>query len=431
MIIRYGNGERLLICQIIAVFLMLTFIGSGVVQAAKVEKNSSHTLMTAEDYSLSGLYPGDSLKVLMAKLGEPKTKSWTQDGMAYDYGYLEVIINQDTVINLITDSPKISTRRGIHTGITLSEMKAAYGENMFRTEIPGMELYEMIYSQASNPYILRFAVKTGTERVVYIGCRLMNQVESNTPIGRVRADVTGAATPIAASKALARFEAEQIEYLKSFSPKYYPQTIQEKFLKELHGRSVDNYYRFTDPQIRTLLQETSEHAYKVGTGEGMYFPILDYDQFKPFRSYVTGDMKEYIDIMALEVNNKSWEDGGLILSYEKALGRTLVLEQFLTKYSVDSTANYKEVKRLFEGYVSDLVFGSRHIGHFDFREKTIIDNSRQFFEYVADQEAGSSRLMKGLQTLGNVIRENNFQKTDEVTKYQRLIYGEIVSYPAK
>lgn len=37
-------------------------------------------MMTAEDYALIGLYPGDSLKTLIAKLGEPKTKSWAQNG---------------------------------------------------------------------------------------------------------------------------------------------------------------------------------------------------------------------------------------------------------------------------------------------------------------------------------------------------------------
>ena len=429
--IRCKGGGRVWICQVIGAFLILACMIGDVAQAAKTENLSTSIRMTAEDYALIGLYPGDSLKTLIAKLGEPTAKSWVQDGMSYDYGYLEAIVNQGTIINLITDSSKISTRRGIHTGATLTEIKAVYGENMLRMDIPGMQIYELIYSQASNPYILRFAVKADTERVAYIGCRFIDPVKSISPIGKVRVDVTSATSSIAASKALARFGAEQTEYLKIFSPKYYSENIQGNFLKKLHGRAVDNYNGFTDPQIRTLLQETREHAYKVGTGEGMYFPILDYDQFKPFQLYVTDDMKEYIDIMALEVNDKAWEDGGLIISYEKALGRALVLERFLKKYDVDSVANVKEVKRLFEGYVSGLVFGSRHVGHFDFRTKIVVDNSRRFFDYVSVQEVDSSRLIKELQALGNVIRSNNFQKTEEVIKYQRLTYNDILSHMAK
>lgn len=179
--------------KITALFLGLLIISSlfagcsnGQSTGAKENSSTQANLLNAstpiseDDFLLKGVRLGDLTESFVGKLGQPQKKSQQKDGLSYDYGDIEVIIgNQNSVVNILTDQAAVMTRRGIHPGSTLADVKAAYGDGFIKTEINGLELYEYTFApMPNNAKVLRFAIKSGTGIVNYIGCRLLAGVET-------------------------------------------------------------------------------------------------------------------------------------------------------------------------------------------------------------------------------------------------------------
>ena len=179
--------------KITALFLGLFIISSlftgcskGPSTEAKENSSTQDNLLNAstplseDDFVLKGVRLGDLTASFVGKLGQPRKQSQQQDGLSYDYGDIEVIVgNQNSVVNVLTDQAAVMTRRGIHPGSTLAEVKAAYGDGFIKTEINGLELYEYTFAPTSNnAQVLRFAIKSGTSIVNYIGYRLLAGVET-------------------------------------------------------------------------------------------------------------------------------------------------------------------------------------------------------------------------------------------------------------
>lgn len=122
------------------------------------------------EYNIKPRDNASSIKLL----GDPKNKVQVQDGLSYDYGDIEIIVNsKDMVANIITDNKKISTRRWVHPGTAIRIVKERYGENFILSSFGEYDLYEYPYDEFGYKYILRFAVKQGTETVSYISWRIL------------------------------------------------------------------------------------------------------------------------------------------------------------------------------------------------------------------------------------------------------------------
>lgn len=155
-------------------------------QAPVIQKITASTPIDIDDFSLKDIKLGDSINSVVQKLGEPKSKKQKQDGLSNDYGDIEVIINpQNTVINILTDQNAVSTRRGIHPGSSLDDVKQAYGTSYNKIDLGDLELYEYSFAPKSqNSHILRFAVNKSSNTVGYIGCRILAAVEKNVFTGK-------------------------------------------------------------------------------------------------------------------------------------------------------------------------------------------------------------------------------------------------------
>lgn len=127
------------------------------------------------------LKPGDSASWVMYILGEPKFKTQVQDGVRYDYDNLEVVISpQNQVVNILTENKQVSTRRWVHPGDLIGKVKKRYGEAPKVSSWGEYDLFEYVLCNSpptlQTTYILRFAVKKGTNTVSYIGWRISNNI---------------------------------------------------------------------------------------------------------------------------------------------------------------------------------------------------------------------------------------------------------------
>lgn len=117
--------------------------------------------------------PGDEANWVVIVMGEPKTKTAVPEGTHYAYDDLDIIVGAaGKIVNILTDSRKVSTRRWVAPGSPLRFVTERYGEPLVSSS-GDYDLYEYAYSPyKTGAFVLRFAVKKGTETVSYIGWRI-------------------------------------------------------------------------------------------------------------------------------------------------------------------------------------------------------------------------------------------------------------------
>jgi len=137
--------------------------------------------LTADDFIIKGIRLGDSAASVVQRLGQPVSTTQIRDGISYDYDDIQVVIGtRNTVVNIITGEWKpgqqfgfIATHKGICPGYSLMEVTRRYGTDSTVTHFADYDLYEYSFNADSHQqYILRFAVKQGTDTVSYIGSRI-------------------------------------------------------------------------------------------------------------------------------------------------------------------------------------------------------------------------------------------------------------------
>ncbi|MDD4238703.1 MAG: hypothetical protein PHT62_09115 [Desulfotomaculaceae bacterium] len=75
----------------------------------------------------------------------------------------------------------------------------------------------------------------------------------------------------------------------------------------------------------------------------MFFPIIDYGFYENFSSYVTPDMKDCIDIMAVESEQVPAKDAALVIGWDGVIKRALNQEAFINTHKDSIRIN--EVKQ--------------------------------------------------------------------------------------
>lgn len=149
--------------------------GSGS-YASLVGKQATETAKEAKtDLSLGGLDLGDKKSdIEKAKLGkENDTKE--ESGLVFHYyDDVQVATDGDEVVGLKSVSDRLATKRGIHQGDSLADVKKAYGSDFQKSAgEDGMTYYEYAFqTDDGEEGLLRFAVRNSDQKVGYISARL-------------------------------------------------------------------------------------------------------------------------------------------------------------------------------------------------------------------------------------------------------------------
>lgn len=173
--------------------------GSGS-YASLVGKQATETAKEAKtDLSLGGLDLGDKKSdIEKAKLGkENDTKE--ESGLVFHYyDDVQVATDGDEVVGLKSVSDRLATKRGIHQGDSLADVKKAYGSDFQKSAgEDGMTYYEYAFqTDAGEEGLLRFAIRNSDQKVGYISARLTRyekaKAQPNTQAAAPAADARGA-----------------------------------------------------------------------------------------------------------------------------------------------------------------------------------------------------------------------------------------------
>jgi hypothetical protein len=219
-----------------------------------------------------------------------------------------------------------------------------------------------------------------------------------------------------------RLESLQKDNLPKLEERYYSdQQIQAELFKSFKpgaGIDMNEVDKVSHKGLLDLLIETRDTGYRVETAEGMYFPIIDYGFYKKYSDYVTDDMKEYIEIMAIESEQVPAKDAALVIKWGQVVERALRQDKFLQDYPASIKAD--AMKELYGKYVMFTLFGLNNTPLFDYNTKAIREDAKAAYMQAADSgdDQGYTGLLKGYL---EVLEQNGWKLTDEVDRYRKGI----------
>ncbi len=219
-----------------------------------------------------------------------------------------------------------------------------------------------------------------------------------------------------ASQMVEIFEKAQKDYLATIEDKYYNEEIQKKF--QGLNKSIEDINKLegiSEEAIKELVKESKSIGYKVETAEAVYFPIIDYSFIEKYSSYVTADMKDYIEIMAVESNQVPAKDAALIITWDELLNRALAQEKFINEYK--DSAKLNDVKELYKKYVYFIFNGLNNTPLFDYDSKVMLSDAKESY-LTALESKDNSRLLEELRGYMDALKETNYKLTDTIQKHR-------------
>jgi hypothetical protein len=216
-----------------------------------------------------------------------------------------------------------------------------------------------------------------------------------------------------ASKMVDAFEKIQKNSYQQYEELFFNDNIQNKVNNEYE--SIKTQADIKDAELRDLLTKTKNSGYKVETAEGTYFPVIDYSFYKDFSSYVTSDMKDYIDIMAVESDKVPAKDAALVIGWDEVIERALNQEEFINKHK--DSIRISEVEQLYNKYLTFTLYGLNNTPLFQYGTKTMNPKAKEdYSKAVAD--TGNSDYLKTLSEYMDLVKDNNYQLTSEVENFR-------------
>jgi hypothetical protein len=223
-----------------------------------------------------------------------------------------------------------------------------------------------------------------------------------------------------ASKMVDEFEKIQKNNLPQFEDMFTKDDMQNKINREY--KAIIAQSDIKDTGLKELLDKTKNSGYKVETAEGLFFPIIDYELYKNFSSYVTPDMKDYINIMAEESNKVSAKDAALVIGWDEVLKRVLSQEKFINTHK--DSVKVDEIKQLYKKYVTFALYGANNTPLFSYDKKTLVPEAKEVY-FAAVAGAGNSDFLKTLGGFLDLIKNNNYKLTSEVEQYRDNVINKL------
>ncbi|MCT8978431.1 M56 family metallopeptidase [Clostridium sp. CX1] len=222
-----------------------------------------------------------------------------------------------------------------------------------------------------------------------------------------------------ASTMIFKLEEMQKKNLPKLEERFYNDDMQSKINKIYNiNFNINKIDYIEDKELKDLLVETRNGGYKIETAEGMYFPVLDYESYKQYSPYVTEDIKNYIQIMAVESNKTPIKDAALMISWDELLKRALKQEEFISKYG--NSVKINDVRQLYKQYIVFILYGANNTPIFQYDTKELVPEAKISYTN-AIKESNNSETLGNIKGFINILEESNYKITEKVESYRKGI----------
>ncbi len=206
----------------------------------------------------------------------------------------------------------------------------------------------------------------------------------------------------------------------------------EKFLSRMEHEG--EYYKLTEDfkwaesDYEAISNETfdtnkyphtkkiAQNGFRLETGEGMIFPIVDIAKLAEFFvGKATPPMKAYIEQELLEQKDQAWSDGGIIISLEKLADRGAWWERFNRENPYfplhSQTIESERWPRLV------LVNGSDNSPTYDSESQLITEEYKKAWAYIQQKYPGT-HLAASTKQIADLCAAEGWKRTKKVEDFQ-------------
>ncbi|PQZ99004.1 MULTISPECIES: hypothetical protein [unclassified Paenibacillus] len=194
--------------------------------------------------------------------------------------------------------------------------------------------------------------------------------------------------------------------------------VQDKMIKayKWNDSFTQLMSRTNDASLRALLQQARDSGYRLVMLEGSLYPIMNYMAFQKYISYVKPDIKQYINIMAVETSNLAADDGALVIGYQEVLNRAMNQERFLNEYPKSNRV--QQVENLMNNYTLYTFYGLNNTPLFDYETNKMTANAQKGYKAVLQRNSSEdSAFLTKLEKFMDIVTEAKFEKTATVEKW--------------
>lgn len=180
--------------------------------------------------------------------------------------------------------------------------------------------------------------------------------------------------------------------------------------------------KITDPALSGLLQKLQHSGYRFENLEGSWYPIINYSSYKAYSQFLSEEMQDYVELMALESDAVSMKDGAIVIGLDDLTRRLITSENYILKHA--ASPRIDRVKEVYAGYLWNYIGGANNTPIYDWDTLKIRQEVRDSYEKFS-RENPNLTTTKAVRDWLNVLRDENFV-FNENTMYQALdnIYGE-------
>ncbi|MFB9329167.1 hypothetical protein ACFFSY_24795 [Paenibacillus aurantiacus] len=175
--------------------------------------------------------------------------------------------------------------------------------------------------------------------------------------------------------------------------------------------------RTKDAKLKSLLTQARNSGYRLETGEGMFYVVVNYATFNKYAARLTDEIRGYFNVRAAESDARTFNDGALAIGYDQLAERAAAAEAFLKQYpkSLRST----QVKGLFQTYNVVTFYGANNTPLFDDDTKLLRDAAKTGYTKALEKLLpGGGSYVNNLKKFMDALQDNDYKLTDEVAQFR-------------
>ncbi len=206
------------------------------------------------------------------------------------------------------------------------------------------------------------------------------------------------------------------EYKFDFTDKFSGPDVQNtiiSLLPSLEQIDLATLVKTDNQKVKGLIQEAIDKKYKLMAVEGFIMPLVDYKAYDIYRSYLSQEMNDYIDIKLDESEHPSVLDAGIVISMDDFIGRIIKSMDYVKNFPDSPRA--VEVNQFNNGRIFIYLSGIDNNPVFDSNQKILPDRLSEFennlTKYV-DTEFG-----KILSSYLDLLTQENYIRTQKVDDF--------------
>ncbi|MBK8425762.1 MAG: hypothetical protein IPL27_07175 [Lewinellaceae bacterium] len=160
----------------------------------------------------------------------------------------------------------------------------------------------------------------------------------------------------------------------------------------------------------------SESGFTLATGEGMVFPVVDWNQLNAFfKSKVTAPMQTFLTQETAESNLTVFSDGGIVAPLEEIADRAA----FWEKFNLDNPYFMRQEETTESERWMRLVMvnGADNTPSFDYETQMISEDYKKVWAYIAQKYPGT-KLAATTKELSDLCAAEGWKRTKKVEDWQ-------------